>query len=754
MKKTVQKALSILLAAVFALVASDASARDFERQFDKTFNGRIYSVSNSLITCDSGDSRCAGAQDFTGPVYQNGPFQMVNIDVDSDPSTFNSSYANLQLPATSKIVFAKLYWSGQYTDNGAPHKFNAPPDAAAKNKVLFKVPGGNYVGVKGSIDVDGEGFYQGHADVTNLVNGSGFYSVANVQLTTGKQMFGGWTLMVVVESQLEPLRRIVLWDGFLRHETGSQKFALKDTLGMRRKESSVEMNLIQYDGDKGNYDAMLIDSNLFVPKNLYPIDDPAAAGDVANSSITKLGKRFEDRKPFYKNTLGYDDDLFEIYSVLNSDEHLEFEFKTKGDIIHRGVISVQSDVEDRFVQTDWGKGANGTSSSLLNGENGFHNKSGHMFHDTLSGALHTVQFSYTYDGQQYEVLPVRNNLSDTAYYGTWRAANSSVYPISECLRTKYWLYREVDRSIVSWFAGFNRRGAARPACDGRFTTTYSITGAATVALSDDAGESTLTGTNARWWGSYTDGHVIRFSAREFKVEGDAITSPTVGLQHDVYLDDSNNKINYKLNSGIKWSFESDFHGRLESKIFDGLISRGFGNLDIDHSETNNSVVEVMFRTGDSIADVQSKSWEGPFLDGDLLGNTTTNNHRFFQYAVVTTLTDPANNTVESELTFNEISFDLYGIAAPYTNGTWTRLGEVESPTEISLVRPGYSIEISDADRAKGIAGIEFQANRLEEADIDSDFLLGLDSAASCSTSGQTMTWFPLLLAMFWRRRKR
>ncbi len=743
--RMIENPLSILFSMACLLVASNASAREFEKRFDETLNGGAFSVSNVLLTCDPTDARCAGAKDFTGPVYQNGPFQMINIDVDSDATTFNSSFANLQLPANSKIVNAQLYWGGQYTDNGAPYKFFVPPNPNTKNEILFQVPGGSYVNVKGQVDEDGTGFYQARADVTDLVSGSGFYGVANAQLTTGKQMFGGWTLIVVVKSELEPLRRVVLWDGFLKHELGSQKISLKDTLGNRRDESSVAMNVILYDGDKGNYDSMLVDGAFFVPKNVYPLTDPAAAGDIGNSSITKFGNRFEDRKPFFKNTLGYDADLFEVFKYLDADEHIELEFKTRGDIIHIGVISVQSDIEDRFVQTDWGDGPNGSSSLLMNGETGFTNRSGHIFHDTTAEALHAVQFSYSYDGQQYEVTPVRSNRSNTQYYSTWRDLNSSVYPVSECLGTKYWLYREVDRSRVSWMGGINRRGAARPACDGNFKTKFSITGSATLTLSDDAGETTLTGTSARWWGSYTDGHIIQFRDREFKVEGDAITTTTANLEHNFYLDTNNNKIKYDLNSTKKWAFESDFDGRLESKIFDGLVPRGFGTLNIDVTQTNTSEAQVFFRTGDSIANVQVKPWEGPFSNGHLLGNATTNNHQFFQYAVVTKLTDPGNNAVESELTFNEISFNLYGIASPIVNGTsgtWTRVEE--APSLHRVIAP--NVEAVDLSLSEFEIGDDYSFT------VESDLV---DVDQTCSTSRGTAMWFPLLLiGMFWTRRRK
>ncbi len=356
--KLLPKPYFLLTIAAFLWVASDssnASAREFEKRFDGTIKGGSFSISNVLITCDTDDTRCDGAKNFTNAFYKNDPFEMVNVDVDSDASTFNSSTADLALPSDATILHAELYWSGVYTDSGAPHKFTAPLDASKKNEVLFKVPDGNYVTVVGDVDEDAEGlgFYQGHADVTSLINGSGTYGIANVQLTTGKHMYGGWTLVVIVESDLEPYRRVVLWDGFLRNENGSNGITLPNTLGDGEQEIlSADLNVVLYDGDKANNDSLLVDGNLFVPKNPNPTTDPAAAGDFGNSSITKFGERFEDRNPFYKNTLGYDNDVFDILPLLDTNFDVELEFKTGADVIHIGVIGVQSEIEPEDDESD------------------------------------------------------------------------------------------------------------------------------------------------------------------------------------------------------------------------------------------------------------------------------------------------------------------------------------------------------------------------------------------------------------------
>ncbi len=631
---------------------------DFSPRFDQTIKGRLVSASNVLITCEASDPLCSGAQNFIGSVYQNEQFEMVHIDVDGDGSTFNSSSANITFPANSTVVYAGLYWGGQFTDDGEPDKRTAPPNAAAKTSVKFKVPGGNYVTVSGSA-AEQNSFYQGFADVTNLVTTDGEYTVADVQLTTGQQMNGGWTLVVIVDAPAEPLRRMVVWDGFLREDgvIGDRAFTLPNTLGNRNAESSIEMTLMTYDGDKGASDSLRLDGTLLVPTNIYPINDPAAAGDISNSTIRYLGVRKDDRNPNFKNTLGYDADVFEIGNLVDTDDDVDMLFRTAGDVIHLGMVAFQSDVNERFIQTDWTSGPSAGSSNLLESETGFLNRTGHVFHDTSAGNLRSVQFSYAYDGDLYEISPVRSDLTDNAYINSWISNPNSTYPAPECNQGQFWIYREVDISRVSWLYGANGTPFN---CNGSIDASWSITGAFTFDSLGD--QSSATGFNSVWANQSVSAHRFRFSSREFSVDGtmDA-RAGTPTPEQSTTLDIVGTEVPYNWGAPASWSLASDFDGRLESKVFDGVIPRGFGELTFNYTQTNNSTAVVFFRTGDDEADVLSKAWEGPFIDGDMLGTMTTNDHQFFQYAIETTLVDPAANDEESVLVIQQLYFDMYGI---------------------------------------------------------------------------------------------
>ena len=728
-----------------------AFARNFAKRFDQTLNGSITSASNMLVTCDAAHSACSGAQNFTGSLYQNGPFMMVNVDADADSQTFNSSAAILTLPANSIVVFAGLYWGGTFGDHGTPHKAFPSPNPANKNRIKLKTPGNGYVTLSGSVDVENS-FYQGFADVTNLISGSGEYWVANAELSTGKQQYGGWTLVVVTKSSLAPLRRVVVWDGFLRHSVGDLTIGLADTLGPRRDASSVAMNLVTYDGDKGASDSLRIDGNLFIPKNNYPVTDPAAAGDMANSTIRNFGIRNDERTPNYKNTLGYDADRYEIFRYLDTDRDVNLLFRTTGDIKHVGLITVQSDVEERFVQTDWSGGPTAGTSTLLDSETGFKNRTGHLFHATQPGNLRSVQFSYDYAGELYEILPVRSNTNDITYINFW--LNNLSYPVWECNQSQFWLYREVDSSRVSWMHGLNGRFN----CSGRLRASYSITGALSF-FGSVLGQASQTGINASWGNQGRRGHLARFIAREFRIEGTMDSRSGTPLpEHSVTIDDIGTEVPYDWAAPAKWALTSDFDGRLESKVFDALVPRGFGVLAFDFSQTNGSLAQVFFRSGSSEADVLAKSWEGPFNNGDTLGSPVTNNQRFFQYAVQSTLVDPAVNTVESVIDIRELAFDFYGIASlirQSTAGTWKRVEDEKKP----LFNVKGSAQLLEDALSKKIQEVplEYQNTEVDELVLElEEFDPSENEEASCSSTGKTtFPWFALLLVgMLFRRRKK
>src|SRR3712207_6861644 len=105
-----RKLQTLLLAAIAAsllsaLFAAPASAdRPFSTRFQTDAQGDITFAANTVITCSGGPgggaNTCANARaGLSGPSLINNDWNMVNVDVDADATTFNSSRANVTLPA-------------------------------------------------------------------------------------------------------------------------------------------------------------------------------------------------------------------------------------------------------------------------------------------------------------------------------------------------------------------------------------------------------------------------------------------------------------------------------------------------------------------------------------------------------------------------------------------------------------------------------------------------------------------------------
>ncbi len=151
------------------------------------------------------------------------------VDVDGVAATTNSSQSTLNLPAGATIRYARLQWgsAGDGTDNNgdATVQFDTP----ATPGIAYTAETANYGTQCGSLNPGGasRGFSCSR-DVTTLVQagGNGTYTVGGIEqrantATTAPDHWSGWGLYVVYELASEPLRRLVLSDGFVRVASGA-----------------------------------------------------------------------------------------------------------------------------------------------------------------------------------------------------------------------------------------------------------------------------------------------------------------------------------------------------------------------------------------------------------------------------------------------------------------------------------------------------------------------------------------------------
>lgn len=312
----------------FLVAAMAVNAQTITPRFSETTQGDIRIVGNTLMTCRGG---CNG-QNQGGQGNNN--YTMVYVDIDNDPSTFNSSSADLNLPADAEIRFAGLYWGGRTNDS-------------QRDRVRFSTPAsGGYTSINGTIlgsDSSSQNAYSAFADVTSLVavGKSGTYRTANVQARDDdNDLYAGWALVVVFRSPSETARNLVVFDGFAVVENNRDvSFRASGFQTPPAGQVKVKLGAVTFEGD----DQLTGDSFRLNSTRLSDATNPS--GNFFNSSISTLGVNNTARNPDYRNTLGFDADIIEADGILpNNATQAEITFETDGDVFYPTVATFSTEV--------------------------------------------------------------------------------------------------------------------------------------------------------------------------------------------------------------------------------------------------------------------------------------------------------------------------------------------------------------------------------------------------------------------------
>ena len=338
-------AIVVSAATSSAQVVSNAG-RNFTLRYSNNINGQITIAANTLMQCPTAtpdptvNNGCAGARAGTN-ARNNNSFDMGWLDVDADPSTFNSSQATLNLSTDGVVLFAGLYWTGIQKKGDVITGANGyvgvplpPPNASAIGQVKFKIPDSPVYQTVTAANVDlgpisvGSG-YGAFADVTELVTeaGPGNYTVADVQTGTGGNTAAGWSLVVAYADQAEPLRNLSVFDG-LKVVSGSSAIDIAlsgfktPTAGTVR----TTIGVVAAEGDAGaTGDYLSVNDNLLT-------DAVHPTNNTENSTIANRGAHVTTKNPDWRNQLGYDSSLFSADGFLpNGATNAMFRAKTSGD---------------------------------------------------------------------------------------------------------------------------------------------------------------------------------------------------------------------------------------------------------------------------------------------------------------------------------------------------------------------------------------------------------------------------------------
>ncbi|MDC8002589.1 T9SS type B sorting domain-containing protein [Aureisphaera galaxeae] len=314
MNKTTVKRFPVYLIILFLGIQAYAQNYvPFTPRFDQDLKGDIVLIGNNILGPDNNP--------FNDNTAYNHQVDMQYIDIDSDPTTFSSSSADLQLadPSCYQIIHAGLYWS-------AVTKGTEPFDT-----VKFQGPGGSYVDITGTVIFDANGVsvdggdsfpYACYADVTSIVTGLGSganlgtYTVANISSALGETSTfdpyngtgysAGWSLFIVYEDPRLPGKSITSFDGFSAISVPGGNTSLDIPVsGFRTVPAPAPVRanfaFATLEGDK----PITGDQLNLNGSTLSTIDRPAT--NFFHSSVTQLNATpVNDRNPNSTNTLGFD----------------------------------------------------------------------------------------------------------------------------------------------------------------------------------------------------------------------------------------------------------------------------------------------------------------------------------------------------------------------------------------------------------------------------------------------------------------
>ena len=320
--------------------AEAAVVRNYAIRFTTNDTGDVAIVGNRLSTCGSAVANCTNAVNGIGNTLNNNSFALVHVDIDTDPTTFNSSSANLTLPAGATVLWAGLYW-GADVNNGT----------ASTNQARIRVPGAGGYAIVTAAQLDttasqvaGRTRYQGFAPITAQVQaaGSGTYMVANVQTTAGNtDSYAAWALVVVYRDVSRPLRNLTVFDGFAYVTAADQAVSIPVS-GFTTPLSgpvTTKIGTVVYEGDLGlTGDSVRLNNTL-----LSDGQNPSA--NYFNSTIANLGVRVTSKNPDNVNQMAFDIDMVSAGSILgNGATSAAIRFSTESDAYYPGVISFVTDL--------------------------------------------------------------------------------------------------------------------------------------------------------------------------------------------------------------------------------------------------------------------------------------------------------------------------------------------------------------------------------------------------------------------------
>lgn len=336
-------------------LAQVQTVQPFNARYQANAPGNILLIGNTLSTCQSCDPNSASSN--------NGNIQSVFVDIDSDPSTTNSSEATLSLPTGSTVLFAALYW-GSRTNSALPSSTTTvklqPPGAAAyttlTSDALYKTTL--------SVFPVSTPVYAAFKNVTAQVQaaGSGTYRVGGIAMDAandGLGGYGGWSLVVAYRNNAEPFRNLSVFDGLtIINGSNPQSVTISGFLTPATGTVNARIGSVAYEGDAPLIQDSLIFASGSATTTLSDTENPST--NFFNSSISSL---VTSKNPDYLNQLRIDIDRINA-PAGTVPTSATVTFTTSGDVYFPQVLTTAIDIFVPNLTADFVK----TASDLNGGQ--------------------------------------------------------------------------------------------------------------------------------------------------------------------------------------------------------------------------------------------------------------------------------------------------------------------------------------------------------------------------------------------------
>jgi len=227
----------------------------------------------------------------------NNGVDMEFVDVDSDPTTFNSSSAGFTLHLGLPCCMRSLPGIGVRDAPGIRYGSTGQRAIQGASSTIYTAITGTLIG-EATFSGYPAAFYSSRFDVTAMIQaaGSGTYTVANIQSLTGNSGGGlaaGWSLAIVYKDSTLPLRNLVLYSGLANISSGGSPVSATIS-GFKTPPSGPTVANHCFVGMRVT-GVFQEDSVTFNGSNVSDALNPS--NNIMNSTISYLGNYITDKNP-------------------------------------------------------------------------------------------------------------------------------------------------------------------------------------------------------------------------------------------------------------------------------------------------------------------------------------------------------------------------------------------------------------------------------------------------------------------------